>query len=771
MTQPIPNHDAPASHRDTPSNPLLNDGAPSPPVLVHDIEECVAAYFGISTDVLRSSRRTQIASLARAVAMYLARELTGMSFLLIGQMMGDRSHSSVMGAIARFERALAVNAPLRWKVGDRAYEVPARHVLEELREQLARTVELATRRREERTARSLRQLVRCVPACAERFDQVEALALAILTPSSDRSPLPYFTAHAANHCRLVESYLDMLIFGGGLAAEQAFVPTPEEAMYLLSAAWLHDLWMVYGIFEGEKASDLSASSGIGKHHWDQHDLRTSRFILDRWKLNCDWERREQVYLANLCQYHRSIHTIQDFSPTEVDGRHVAAPVRLQLLAALVRLADACHVDASRAPGPLRALYDAVGMPAESVCHWEATDLITNVRFSHDDMTITFTAEIPPPFCFEVGVFDFSDLVQNVCQSVGRTLQGIRDVLAPYPNIGFTRVDSRVHRISALAFQSPRRCLAFWPYVLHQASRSSTDAAAATIQLIIFAARTRADFGASSNETVEAILAEALRSRPFDFLLRNLGHKVRAVLSEPASSPEGLTEKLVAELTTFLDAMKANTSAVVREASAVVDPNDVLFVYGYSTGIVGFLEHTRHSRSAPLYVVECSSSFDDPEATHEEDHRTSALVHSLGLDVRLVSLSGLASLLADFAARNVASKVLFGTRGVLPNGDLLCRPGTYSLALTARCFGARIVAFANREKVLRRNQASEDVTNAQGRVVETRARLRPPLDDVPWIVPTIDVVPCTLVDVVLGVSPIQSRADDAGSPSPNQADQR
>ena len=67
--------------------------------------------------------------------------------------------------------------------------------------------------------------------------------------------MPFYTDHGEGHCQRVEEIVDQIVLGppGARHAvdDHAFVPTPEEATYLLSAIWLHDIGMIYGIFPDE----------------------------------------------------------------------------------------------------------------------------------------------------------------------------------------------------------------------------------------------------------------------------------------------------------------------------------------------------------------------------------------------------------------------------------------------------------------------------------------------------------------------------------------
>ena len=63
-----------------------------------DIIKAVSAYYKISADDLSGSSRAQAIALARQVAMYICREQTSLSLPKIGQLFGNRDHTTVMYA-------------------------------------------------------------------------------------------------------------------------------------------------------------------------------------------------------------------------------------------------------------------------------------------------------------------------------------------------------------------------------------------------------------------------------------------------------------------------------------------------------------------------------------------------------------------------------------------------------------------------------------------------------------------------------------------------
>lgn len=63
-----------------------------------DIITATADYFRLTTDDLYGSSRSQAVATARQIAMYLCRELTNLSLPKIGQLFGNRDHTTVMYA-------------------------------------------------------------------------------------------------------------------------------------------------------------------------------------------------------------------------------------------------------------------------------------------------------------------------------------------------------------------------------------------------------------------------------------------------------------------------------------------------------------------------------------------------------------------------------------------------------------------------------------------------------------------------------------------------
>ncbi|MBW2218947.1 MAG: chromosomal replication initiator protein DnaA [Deltaproteobacteria bacterium] len=71
---------------------------------VKDIQKLTADHFNISLTDLLSTKKTYKFSYPRHVAMYLSRELTGLSFKQIAKEFGNKDHSTIIYAVKRIEK-------------------------------------------------------------------------------------------------------------------------------------------------------------------------------------------------------------------------------------------------------------------------------------------------------------------------------------------------------------------------------------------------------------------------------------------------------------------------------------------------------------------------------------------------------------------------------------------------------------------------------------------------------------------------------------------
>ena len=84
---------------------------PPPRIAVHDIQEAMAAHYGLELADMTSPCRCRDVAWPRQEAMYLARKLTPLSLPRIGQLFGDRDHTTVIHAIRAVEQRISERWP------------------------------------------------------------------------------------------------------------------------------------------------------------------------------------------------------------------------------------------------------------------------------------------------------------------------------------------------------------------------------------------------------------------------------------------------------------------------------------------------------------------------------------------------------------------------------------------------------------------------------------------------------------------------------------
>ncbi len=83
---------------------------------VHQIQQSVAAEWGVTVEGLTSKTRTKVLTVPRQVAMYLTREIHGLQLVEIGAAFGGRDHSTVIHSLERVTAMSKDDAAFRGRV-------------------------------------------------------------------------------------------------------------------------------------------------------------------------------------------------------------------------------------------------------------------------------------------------------------------------------------------------------------------------------------------------------------------------------------------------------------------------------------------------------------------------------------------------------------------------------------------------------------------------------------------------------------------------------
>jgi hypothetical protein len=191
--------------------------------------------------------------------------------------------------------------------------------------------------------------------------------------NSIKPQLPGFTPHGPEHSKSVEDIMHRLI-----PDRESFSKlTERERYYLLASAWLHDIGMICGIEEGD--SQLAPEDIRVNHH-----KRSETFIVNNHAKICV-DYHDAPAMGLLAHFHGE--DLRNCTPILPVGTET---VRLALLAAYLRTADALDISQSRSPMLNYAICLAYNIPMSSKLHWIKSRLISGIDISPKDHRITVT---------------------------------------------------------------------------------------------------------------------------------------------------------------------------------------------------------------------------------------------------------------------------------------------------------------------------------------------------------------------------------------------
>jgi translation initiation factor 2B subunit (eIF-2B alpha/beta/delta family) len=264
-----------------------------------------------------------------------------------------------------------------------------------------------------------------------------------------------------------------------------------------------------------------------------------------------------------------------------------------------------------------------------------------------------------------------------------------------------------------------------------------------------------DLGEGWHEDMHQIMEKTKTLREHDFMIRNLCIAVEKLLtlSElPEDSRSAI--KLREYLMEFMKSREENCDKLVGHALRVIGHDDVLVLYGHSINIERLLRDIdkRHL----LYIVDCYKPLDSYEVLGE-NKKIIELVKGLGFNrYEFLHLASLAEALGELKWKKAPCKVLLGTHGRLKGGDLLCKVGSHIIAVTAKQFGAEVIAFCERTKFLVDSIKDVEIAGHEKLFSSEDEKKHPMMVDVPYVAPKMDRVPKELVDAVITESGVERR---------------
>lgn len=188
----------------------------------------------------------------------------------------------------------------------------------------------------------------------DRLVRIRQLVKDIYCRNEKEDPLIHFTPHGVEHCQAVEDNLHRLI-----PRELHLKLTEAEKFFLLASAWLHDIGMLRGTFIDDKGHSDDEIR-------DNHHSRSERYIINNYR-QVGVDESEAAAFGYLARFHRRRCLLTTCPEALSIPSH--GTLRLRLLAAYVRLADALYIDQTRTPVDQHAISLTYDIPRKSKLHW------------------------------------------------------------------------------------------------------------------------------------------------------------------------------------------------------------------------------------------------------------------------------------------------------------------------------------------------------------------------------------------------------------------
>lgn len=576
--------------------------------------------------------------------------------------------------------------------------------------------------------------------------------------------IPSYTPHGLSHIQGVEAAIDTLTE----ILERNTPLRPLEKLLLRFCAWSHDLGMINDVadeyqkdFHGrppgvarleelrkdhDKASAAFLQKNVPLLFTDTHNgiaggvkgvspesyrtellarlkseglseeaaVSTIAFFVDpgvhpRWHANA-------VTVAStvnlIARYHRRAEAI-DSAP---ELRYfLLEPIRVRLLAAIFRLADALHVDRTRFEQTgFELLARSPQFSDESRVHWIKSFIVSSIRVDEESATVHVQADVP--VASELGGDDFAvdsarmrGMVAYIVNDLTEDVLSVARILlrAGFPPLLGVQAD--VHEIPAMRYPGDVR--AALNHIYASSSPNTSRLITIALDVLQWHLREAEKKGDNARYLLERLeeqkksLAEQLDQRPCHEALRKVHDLLEAVQTtwnHPQFQRAGLAE-LCGErhvLHTLIEGVRATVLDKRREVAEgakdpefqkIFDDRTDIILYGYSDQVLALLARVSETRDnlPTVHVLECRTKTSYAPAGDLLYLDGERYAHAL----RKQGYKGTIMIEPDAAVGRIVTErerplVLLGSNAVYPGGTFVHSMGHLSVAAAAKAVHLR-----------------------------------------------------------------------------------
>ncbi len=398
----------------------------------------------------------------------------------------------------------------------------------------------------------------------------------------------FYTPHDTTHSKGVIEGIHKLI------PDAQKVLSENEYFLLIASAWLHDIGMIPGLFQDD--SKVPDDKDEYLRIRASHHLRSREYIIkehNRFGLS----EKEAKMVGLICKYHRRREDI-----TEVSNLY---DIRLQVLAAYLRLADAIHIDSSRVE-EFQDLYNlllAQGMPMESEMHWLRSFWIRSIEAKPDEAKIVVHFD----FSKDEKVNDLSIIIDNAIMDLTEELDSCKDTLIKAGISCFIEVDHKYElAASDITLAKIKQVIA---KLKMRYTASSSQLANIMIDTVNYLA---VHYTGNDHEKIDMIkkyleteVLEIRSDRPCHVLVSHIHKIVAGVIGDNNIDDEMKLELIDGKLKALSKERKKNTKIIAEHANSILADCGPILLFGYSSIIIEALDHLdpKAKENTAIYVLE------------------------------------------------------------------------------------------------------------------------------------------------------------------------
>lgn len=248
-------------------------------------------------------------------------------------------------------------------------------------------------------------------------------------------PLYPYTPHDNSHCEKVEELLYKLIEPEKIKEKL----TSEEIFLLLASIWLHDIGMKPHLFIDDPSEDdyrgISSTFDYDKTIRENHAERSERYVEENGN-DLGLTEDEIRHIGAMCLLHRH-RAYKELYKQDWETK-LPPKIRIQLLIAYLRLADALHIP-DKADTTEFKIYMSLGLDTTSRYHWFRSKYAKDIKIDEENHKITILLRIPE-YHQDYWTKKLEPLKKALITGVQDELDSIKDILFKGGICVYTTID-------------------------------------------------------------------------------------------------------------------------------------------------------------------------------------------------------------------------------------------------------------------------------------------------------------------------------------------